>query len=1443
MVGTGFQRRRGQHAFPYQIERRESSNRNTNPHGLEAHLEIPAYSSTWTSVSAGLPPNPSLHEGSAEKTSSRWWRGGEKAREKEPSPKPREGQRPISAEENANFLSKLTFGWISKLLYQGYQKPLQAKDVPVLNGARHAHAQGDLIVSAFKANTKRGDKYPLFWALYEYHKTKFWIAGICRFLSDILLVCIPYTLRYLIQFAIDSYIANLRGEIGPPVNRGIGLLVGIVIMQILQSFILQHHVYLATTIGGQSRAVLIKAIFDKSVRYLGRGKAPPIEGVPEDPTKKLKGVKDKGLSEEDGYTTARVTALLTVDSSRVDHAPAALHILWTAPLALTMTFALLIVNMQTSALAGFGLMVLGFLILIGTVGVLFKQRRVIDRLTDSRVSMIQEVLSSIRLAKYFGWDEQFADRIEAIRNQEARGLHRYLVGRNIVTSLSASLPFLTAMISFVTYALTHDGLSPAIVFSSTALFNTLRMPLSFLPVCIQATFDSWSALSRIQEYLLTEEMEDYPLRPSLVPAVEIRQADFTWDHRNPDKKEIKDDESIAYSLPVSENLKSTFSLLNVNLSIKRGELLAVIGGIGSGKTSLLSAIAGDMRKTSGSVVWGSSMAVCHQNPWIQNTTVRENILFGLPFEQRWYRTVIQACSLARDLDILTNGDATIVGERGSILSGGQKQRISLARAMYSRSDLVLLDDPLSAVDANVGRKIMDEALCGQMTYRTRVMATHHLHLLPRADRIVWLDQGEIRAIDTYANLIARDAEFARMMEESRGSQSKLQPTSIDDKRLSVKRNSAVMNRRSVIDNRNSWVVPDWMHNTEDDGHQEDKLMQDEDQESHAVTWRVYASFLASNSSTFLVVACFPFLIAAQGCSLMTAQWLAWWSSNRFDLPRSIYIGVYASLAIGAFVFLYIFSVLVATCCISSSRTMMNKAIRRVIRAPVAYFDTTPLGRLLNRFSKDVETMDFSLTEATRLYLHSLAGILGIFTMIIVYFQWSAIAIGVLLGLLVVLGHYYRRSAREVKRHEAVFRSTAFARFIEGLTGVPTIRSYKTHDTFSETLCHSIDDMNSATFLSSAIQRWLNLRLDLLGVAFLLVMGIFVIVDRDTRNPSTSGLVMSLTINAIQVLQVVVREWADVENAMNSTERIYSYAHSVPQESDITTELTQAEPAPFSWPRDGEITFSSARMRYRPGLPEALKGLNMTIHGGERMAIVGRTGAGKSSIVNALFRLTELSGGHIEIDGQDISRLRLQDLRSKLSIIPQDTTLFSGTVRTNLDPFDTLSDAELWGAIRTAGLQDALHLSDVVEDEGANLSLGQKQLLALARVLVRQNRIVICDEATAALDPETDERIQKTMRTAFADKTVIYIAHRLRSVLTFDRICVMDHGQVAELGTPMELFEKKGGIFRDMCIRDGITKELVILAAKIVKEQPSRTFIQPFGEPFEQSFEQFFAQWF
>lgn len=751
--------------------------------------------------------------------------------------------------------------------------------------------------------------------------------------------------------------------------------------------------------------------------------------------------------------------------------------------------------------------------------------------------------------------------------------------------------------------------------------------------------------------------------------------------------------------------------------------------------------------------------------------------------------------------MLPNGDATEIGERGITISGGQKQRLNIARAIYFDADIILMDDPLSAVDAHVGRHIFDNAILGLLKDKCRILATHQLWVLNRCDRIIWMDQGRIQAIDTFENLMKEHVGFQQLMET----------TAVEEKEEGAE----------------IAQMPD-ANEAKGKKKKGKSLMQSEERAVASVPWSVYGDYVRASGSLFNAFLIFLLLVVSQGANIMTSLWLSWWTSDQYNLSQGAYIGIYAGLGAVQALLMFSFMVTLTIVGTSASKSMLRDAITRVLRAPMSFFDTTPLGRITNRFSRDVDVMDNNLSDAMRMYFFSVAAIMSTFALIIAYFHYFAIALVPLFILFIFATSYYRASAREVKRFESVFRSSVFAKFGEGLSGVSSIRAYGLKDRFIDNLREAIDEMNAAYYLTFSNQRWLSVRLDFIGNALVFTTGILVVTERFNVPPSIGGLVLSYILAIVQMIQFTVRQLAEVENGMNAVERLRYYGTQLEEEAPLHT--IEVRP---SWPEKGEIVFDNVEMCYREGLPLVLKGLDMHVRGGERIGIVGRTGAGKSSIMSTLFRLVEISAGRITIDGVDISTIGLNDLRKRLAIIPQDPTLFRGTVRSNLDPFNEHTDLALWSALRQADLVPSnsnssgsgddtgpdspaaaattkgasrIHLDSVVEEDGLNFSLGQRQLMALARALVRGSQIIVCDEATSSVDMETDDKIQATIASGFRGKTLLCIAHRLRTIVGYDRICVMDAGRIAELGPPLELWRDERGIFRGMCERSGIRLE-------------------------------------
>jgi ATP-binding cassette subfamily C (CFTR/MRP) protein 1 len=930
--------------------------------------------------------------------------------------------RTISREYGAGFFSFLTFQWMAPLMTTGYKRQLELNDVWLVNPDRTADLMTTKLQAAFKKRVERGEEKPLLWAMHDTFKYEFWIGGICQLLAGILQVLSPFTLRYLIQFANEAYSAQVYGTAAPHIGVGIGLVLGITAMQILQSFGMNHFIYRGMMVGGQVRAVMISVIFEKAMKISGRAKAggmaveegPKTEAAHDQDSKDEKQTKQNakkgatststdhksGVSGDGtGWSNGRVVNLMSVDTYRIDQASGMFHLIWTAPVTCLITLVVLLINLTYSALAGFALLVIGVPLLTKAVKILFARRKEINKITDQRVSLTQEILQAVRFVKYFGWEMAFLGRLGDIRKHEIHSIQVLLAIRNAINAVSMSLPIFASMISFICYSLTDHGLNPANVFSSLALFNGLRMPLNLLPLVIGQVVDAWSSMKRIQEYLLCEDQQDDAVwDPEGKHAVEMNDASFTWERtatQDPDhvqipgkvatKKEIKEEkkarklaekdnekhangasdgtsgDTTPDSASTSSDKRQPFKLHDMNFTIGRNELVAVIGSVGSGKSSLLAALAGDMRRTNGEVVLSADRAFCPQYAWIQNTTVKENILFGKEMDNAWYKSVIDACALQPDLDMLPNGDLTEIGERGITVSGGQKQRLNIARAIYFDADIILMDDPLSAVDAHVGRHIFDNAITGLLKDKARILATHQLWVLNRCDRIIWLEDGRIQAIDTFDNLMADNKGFQHMMETT--AVEKEQEEEAQDEIEEEKKDIKKKKRKGP------------------------GLMQAEERNVKSVPWSVYGAYIRASGSIFNIFIVVGLLLMAQGSNIATSLWLSYWTSNKFGYTTGTYIGVYAGLSTTQAFLTFFFSLALTILGTTSSKVMLNRAITRVLRAPMSFFDTTPLGRITNRFSRDVDTMDNNLTDAIRMYFFTLAMITSVFILIIAYFYY------------------------------------------------------------------------------------------------------------------------------------------------------------------------------------------------------------------------------------------------------------------------------------------------------------------------------------------------------------------------------------------------------------------------------------------------------------------------
>uniref|UniRef100_A0A674ETS9 Multidrug resistance-associated protein 4 n=1 Tax=Salmo trutta TaxID=8032 RepID=A0A674ETS9_SALTR len=830
-----------------------------------------------------------------------------------------------------------------------------------------------------------------------------------------------------------------------------------------------------------------------------------------------------------------------------------------------------------------------------------------------------------------------------------------------------------------------------------------------------------------------------------------------------------------------------FPLAIEKVKMKSEQLVVVIGPVGAGKSSLVSAILGELPHDKGVLKVKGQLTYTSQQPWVFPGTIRSNILFGKELHPQKYEKVLRACALKRDMELLPDGDLTLIGDRGATLSGGQKARVNLARAVYQDADIYLLDDPLSAVDAEVGRHLFEQCICGILKNKPRILVTHQLQYLQSADQILVLKEGHVVARGTYSELQHSGVDFTSLLKRD------------EEEEPQTYNNHSVVKHafsQDSVHSQNSLPVgPNSTH----------FLSTEESRSEGNIGASLYFKYLNAGASILVMLGTVLLSLIAEVAYVLQDWWLAYWAGEQEklninstvivqnglnitqELDLSFFMGIYAGLTLASVIFGFARSLLMFNVLVKAAQSLHNRMFISILRTPVRFFDINPIGRILNRFSKDICQLDSMLpitfVDFSQLILQNI----GVVAVAAAVMPWILIPVVPLLIVFLFLRRYFLQTSRDVKRLESTTRSPVFSHLSSSLQGLWTIRAFRAEERFQNTFDAHQDLHTESWFLFLVTSRWFALRLDGICAAFVTVTAFGCLFLRDGLEAGAVGLVLSYAVTLLGNFQWTIRQSAEMENMMTSVERVVEYTEL---ESEAPWE-TQKHPPP-EWPSQGLITFDRVSFSYSSDGPVVLKDMKAMFRPKEKVGIVGRTGAGKSSLISALFRLAEPEG-RIYIDGVLTSEIGLHDLRQKMSIIPQEPVLFTGTMRKNLDPFHQHTDEDLWNALQEVQLKSVVEelpnkMETVLAESGSNFSVGQRQLVCLARAVLRKNRILIIDEATANVDPRTDELIQKTIRDKFRECTVLTIAHRLNTIIDSDRILVLGAGMIQEFDEPYVLLQ-------------------------------------------------------
>ncbi|KAM7523622.1 hypothetical protein LguiA_013524 [Lonicera macranthoides] len=1233
----------------------------------------------------------------------------------------------------AGIFSKISFWWLNPLMTQGRKKTIEDEDIPKLREEDRAKSCYQSFMDRLneQEQTNPSSQPSILRTIILCHWKDTMISGIFALLKIITLSAGPLFLNAFIEVADGKQSFKYEGYV---------LAIALFVSKIAESLSQRHWYFKSRVIGLKVRSMLMAAIYRKQQRL--------------------------GNDAKKKHSGAEIMNYISMDAYRVGELPYWFHQTWTTALQLCFAVAILFSAVGLATIASLLVIVLTFFCGTPVAKVQLGIQPKLMAAQDRMIKSISEALVSMRVLKLYAWEGRFKKAIEDFRDVELKWLKAVQLRRAYHIFLFWASPVLVSTATFGACYVLGIPVNASNVFTFVATIRLVQDPVRTIPEVIGAVIQAKVSFARIVDFLQAPELES--------GGAHLRQK-WNWDDTN---------QSVlvqSANLSWEENLGRP-TLININLEVKVGEKVAICGEVGSGKSSLLAAILGEVPAIEGNICVYGNVAYVSQSAWIQTGTIRDNILFGSSLDYQRYHQTIDKCSLVKDLELLPYGDLTEIGERGVNLSGGQKQRIQLARALYRDADTYLLDDPFSAVDAHTATSLFNEYVMGALAGKTVLLVTHQVDFLPAFDSVLLMSNGEIKHAAPYHQLLSTSQEFQDLViahKDTAGTTTAAQSTT--SQKGEVLKGDKIT-KTSIIEDKSTAC-------------EGDQLIKQEEKELGDKGIKPYMQYLNQNKGLL-----FFSLITISQIAFMAAQiyqnyWMAANVDNA-DVSTQRLIVVYFVIGLISTTFLGVRSFGTVVLGMQSSKFIFLQLLSSLFSAPMSFYDSTPLGRILSRVSSDLSIVDLDIAFSLMSALGSTSNAytsLGVLAAV----TWPVLLITIpMLCLAISLQRYYFASAKELMRINGTSKSLVANHVAESIAGAMTIRAFEEEERFFEKNFELIDQNSSPFFHSFAANEWLIQRVEILSAIVLSSSALFmVLLPPGTLSSGFVGMALSYGLSLSMALVLSIQNQCTLANYIISMERLNQYMH-LPSEAP---QIIKDNRPPQNWPSVGTVDIQDLQIKYRADSPLVLDGISCKFEGGQKVGIVGRTGSGKTTLIGALFRLVEPFGGRIVIDGIDISTIGLHDLRSSFGVLPQDPTLFNGSVRYNLDPLSQHSDQQIWEALHKCQLGEAVMekkqgLDTLVAEDGSNWSMGQRQLFCLGRALLRRSKILVLDEATASIDNATDLILQKTIRKEFVDCTVITVAHRIPTVMDCTMVLAISDGKLVEYDEPKNLMKREDSLF-------------------------------------------------